>query len=77
MIMERIGSADDCCLMYVNLIAVFFEIRGLCDDVRIIIFHLSRLYLNRGLCITRKNCSTIINIESQNLFGINFMRRKF
>ena len=39
MVVERIGSADDGCLMYVNLIAVFLEIRGLCDNVRIMIFH--------------------------------------
>ena len=38
MVMERIGSADDCCLMYVNSIAVFRD-KGLSDDVRIIIFH--------------------------------------
>ena len=25
-ILEKIGSADDGCLMYINLIAVFFEI---------------------------------------------------
>ena len=37
MVVERIGSADDGCLIYVNLIAVFSRLG--CDDVRIIIFH--------------------------------------